>query len=171
MNDKIFSYKHKFLFLVMPVLILYISLPFFMLFLILSTIDIFTGSFVTGLEPMFKLLLSVSMSILIPLFISTEINMFPEIIIKKDGLRVKIFNFRWVWEEIPWNNVIDIQRSERKYRGGEVWLINVSNQLSIWHRLISRNFGEGNYTYIVVSHLLTDIDELVDIIKNKVNTY
>jgi hypothetical protein len=96
---------------------------------------------------------------------SQLINQFNTIRITEDGLLIEVYMFRFVWRLVKWEDVIDVKLAPRLDRWGKSqWLIRV-NQLTYWHKLISRHHGFGPKPSVVVNSDILEGIELLKIIE------
>lgn len=172
MNKKIYTYRNSFFFQKMPIILYYISFPFFILLSIGYVLEIVTGNLVLqNTKSVIKMVVAMVMPIYLPIFFSSEMNMFPDIKFEHDYLWIRIFTYRWVWKKISWEEIHGAQVSKKKYRGGDVWLIRVSNHVTLWHKFLGRKYGQENNAYIYVTHFVNDFDEFVEELMSRTSRY
>jgi len=168
MNEHIHSYKNKFLFHTIPVIVMYFSLLAFFPLAILIVLDIASGQFMFDEGGITDILVTVFALVVIPILSSLELNMFPKIIIESQGLKITVFNFRWTWIEIPWDQIIDVTVLKKTYRGKEIWSVLLSGQLTIWHRLLNKRYRGVDSAALFITPYLENEDVVIEAIKSKV---
>jgi hypothetical protein len=95
------------------------------------------------------------------------VNQFNEIRVNDDGLYIRVYKFRYIWEFVKWKDVYEIRLSSKPDRWGlSQWLVKVNN-LTYWHRVISQQFQSGTGSVLVLNSELMDREDLIEIIERK----
>ena len=162
MDTKHYSYSQQFLFKRMPVIMMYVIIGLFLPIAVLSIFDIVSGQYAFDIEGIGNLLFYVLSPLILTILFSIDLNMLPSISIDKKGIKVQYFNFRWLWIQISWNEIVNIEPSTKTYRGHNIWCIKTRLELTRWHRLLSKKYcGDYSPNNILFTALLENSEELV----------
>jgi hypothetical protein len=146
-------------------LILFYSLFIFLLVIVGGSLySIIRGNYDFNLEIIF---LTLGLLIMVAVFLPSLINQHPIIKVDGTGLYIKIFFFVYTWYFIPWKEIKEIYCYEGllKY---PIWVVRV-NKLFFWFRIMSQQYRQGFHPSILIHSHITDYEELVKIIEEKIN--
>jgi len=78
---------------------------------------------------------------------SVGANNYPTIQVVENGLRVRVFLWRFVWRTIPWHDVQDVLIPFRQFTNTasptQATVLVLVKRLTIWHRLLGSSYGVG----------------------------
>lgn len=163
MEEKHYSLSKKLTYfeIIQPLFISIIIVPILELYAIALFVGLLAGEVQINSEQGFQFLLALIWPIFWTIGVWNQINLYPKIKVTDLGMWVRILRFRFVWKFIPWEQVNQIEKSPKKYRGYDIWLISINTNLSIWHKRLNRRYGLSEDPYIFISSAIFDIDDLV----------
>lgn len=100
--------------------------------------------------------------------IPTFANQYSRIQITDNGIKVRIFSFRFYWKLIPWDQIIRVELTPNLDRWKQqIWVIKVK-ELSNWHKNLSRYYRMGPNPIVILTSDLDNRQFLLEIIYNRV---
>ncbi len=163
MDGKEYTYPRRFLFNVMPIMMMYAIVLMLLPTAILKIIDIVMGHYIFSLEGIFDLIVIVLSPLVFTILFSLDLNMLPSVRVGDDGIDVKVFNFRWRWIHISWSQIKDVNELESTYRGYRIWCVSTDCALTTWHKVLSRKHcGQPTTKNLFLTGLLMNSDNLIE---------
>jgi hypothetical protein len=102
-------------------------------------------------------------------FIPMQINTYSPINVDEGGLYTKIFPLNFKWHFIPWNEIEEITLSSAPgIPWNPVWVVRVA-EMNFWYKLQSKQYRQGYHPCIIIHPQISDSDELVEIIKERIS--
>ena len=163
MEEKHYSLSKKltYSYIILPLFISIIIVPILELYAIALFVGLLAGEVQIYSEQGFQFLLALVWPIFWTIGVWKQINFYPKIKVTDLGMWVCILKFRFVWKFIPWEQVIQIEKSPKKYRGHDIWLISMESRLTVWHQLLNRYFRLGKVPYLFISSEIVAFENLV----------
>ena len=96
-----------------------------------------------------------------------KVNQYSHIRVEKEGLYIRVYKFRYIWQLVEWKDVLDIRISPMLDRWRKTqWVISV-RELTYWHQLLSSSLQCGPEPGIVISSDIIDREKLLKIVEKR----
>jgi hypothetical protein len=99
---------------------------------------------------------------------SQMVNQYSHIRVAKEGLYIRVYQWKFIWKLVEWKDVLDVRLSPRLDRWKKSqWVISV-RELTYSHKLLSSQLMCGPEPGIVVSSDIINWRELLKIVEERI---
>lgn len=99
---------------------------------------------------------------------SVELNEHPLIEVGEEGIRIKVFNWIFMWRFIPWQDVLGLEHKGSENTWGMPTILVKIKNLTYWHKILGNKYEVKNDPIIPLAWGLIQRDELCDYINKNI---